>query len=439
MNCLGEILRTLFISLFMSFCFLASVSSQVEDAYRIVTLRPVELHFPIDEKLVDKTSCLPLGPVDYLSKDSIYSRFGLSPATSEIRQLNIGGLFHENYSGSFEPFKSNNVFDVVYALVEVSDKDGPLMVTFDMDRDFDFSNDTAVLLFMELPKLIRIPFYLGAESKEAVDIPVQIRANGKRSRPSIVVNNLFAHEADMSILTAGLKVTIHYSYYGQKFQIYTKDVSSDSVKEQWINLMQPFKFGDHFYSLQNVDFNENTASLIEKGENELPYWDKPGYYINKDTFFALVRSRWPVGVEENLDDHRYFLLNFWGPWCTPCRQNMEFVKQIDDAIDRRDSLLFIHVLTSLDLTDTSSINPLLREGKVSELQVRQSLNEMKCKQDFRAFKEGCSLLSLLHIHSYPTYMLIRNDGMVMAKYVGKDYNDEIVQKLNKLGVDISIE
>ena len=125
---------------------------------------------------------------------------------------------------------------------------------------------------------------------------------------------------------------------------------------------------------------------------------------------------------ENLKG-KYVLLDFWGSWCSACRESHPHLKELYQTYKKQ--VVFINVAQehSKNLDEARKLwQAAVKEDGLTWIQILN--NEDREKYD---------MLKLFNIHSFPTKILIDPNGIIIAKLVGSSANiDEILEKINSL-------
>lgn len=165
--------------------------------------------------------------------------------------------------------------------------------------------------------------------------------------------------------------------------------------------------GNETYKYEGVEINKNLLTL-EKVSNNNQYSSQIGYHA------PLFKST-DLLTGKNLslfsfNGGKYVLLDFWGTWCKPCREQIPSLVKLYKIVDTsRFALLSIASSDNID-----------------------SLKKVIAKENMtwpQMFSD--KITSNYHVNAFPTNLLINPNGVVIAKDLTMD---DLKQKLSKLAL-----
>jgi len=113
-------------------------------------------------------------------------------------------------------------------------------------------------------------------------------------------------------------------------------------------------------------------------------------------------------------------IDFWGTWCRPCRENMQFAGAVEEALHGKDVIFMYfannspeqswkNVIKEMNLTGENIVHYRLPDQQQSALERKLSIN------------------------SFPTYMIIDKEGnIVNSKAPSPKEKDELISEINRL-------
>lgn len=125
---------------------------------------------------------------------------------------------------------------------------------------------------------------------------------------------------------------------------------------------------------------------------------------------------------ENLKG-KYVLLDFWGSWCSACRESHLHLKELYQIY--KNQIVFINVAQehSKNLDEARKLwQAAVKEDGLTWIQILNNED-----------REKCDMLKLFNIHSFPTKILIDPNGIIIARWVGSSADiDEVLERINSL-------
>jgi len=160
------------------------------------------------------------------------------------------------------------------------------------------------------------------------------------------------------------------------------------------------------YKFDGVDINKNTLAL-QKMSNNNEYSSQVGFRAP-----LFKGSNLLTGKNISLDSYKgkYVLIDFWGTWCQPCRQQLPYLVKLSNSSDSS-RLVLISIATMDSLYNLKKV--IAQEGMTWP----QILSDNITKQ--------------YNVSAFPTNLLIDPNGIVIAKNLSMD---DLKERLSKLAL-----
>ena len=296
------------------------------------------------------------------------------------------------------------------------DSEGTLRIKIDKNNNYDFSDDK----YFTLPEKIPgqnfwgryndlLPFevtyeFFDGEKKSTnawiyLDYSPILYNNSEQTETPIQLSFAFAQHQMGEFEVDGDKYTIAIKSDRAVFRDhFSVKVWSEKTKNTLSNFDQGvqknghIKIGDFYYRIGNAKIDGSTITLIkdrsveERGGNEVGM---------KSINFA---SESITGDKIVLDELRgnIVLLDFWGTWCAPCREEIPKLKSIYEQYKSKNFKMIGIANDNLE-----SLNKFIKENKIEWAQIIQDNNK--------------SIINDYNVVGYPTTFLIDVDGKILAK------------------------
>lgn len=305
---------------------------------------------------------------------------------------------------------------VYIGIVAGYDSEGTLKIKIDKNNNFDFSDDK----YFTLPEKIPgqnfwgryndlLPFevtyeFFDGEKKSTnawiyLDYSPILYNNSEQTETPIQLSFAFAQHQMGEFEVDGDKYTIAIKSDRAVFRDhFSVKVWSEKTKNTLSNFDQGvqknghIKIGDFYYRIGNAKIDGSTITLIkdrsveERGGNEVGM---------KSINFARESI---TGDKIVLDELRgnIVLLDFWGTWCAPCREEIPKLKSIYEQYKSKNFKMIGIANDNLE-----SLNKFIKENKIEWAQIIQD-NDKAIINDY-------------NVVGYPTTFLIDVDGKILAK------------------------
>lgn len=301
---------------------------------------------------------------------------------------------------------------------------GDTVLVYDKNHDFDFTNDS--IIYYNIPN---------KASSNDISINLDYSDNGPRFftiRPILYkTNRTYGNSAEQEkyLMISPFEHLkgdftynkINYSIYvypyngspdykndnGSQFLIGNKDTlielkMGEPQKIDYI-VIKPIsidKFGKKL--TLNIDKYEQAQHLI--GNNK-------DFKLPKAYLTDIMNNKCAIPIK-----NKYTLLDFWGTWCSPCKELTPELKKISD--NKTNKLEIISIATY----EKERVNVLkyIEDNKMNWQHV--ILNDKNTKPTTNLYK----------INEFPTFILINEEGIVVDRYIGPDGFKRLKIKLNEL-------
>lgn len=152
------------------------------------------------------------------------------------------------------------------------------------------------------------------------------------------------------------------------------------------------KIGNFYYRIGNAKIDGSTVTLIKDRSVEQRGGSEVGM---KSINFACEST---AGEKIVLDELRgnIVLLDFWGTWCAPCREELPKLKSIYEQYKSKNFIMIGIANDNLD-----SLNKFIKENQIYWPQIVQDNDK--------------SIISDYNVVGYPTTFLIDENGTILAK------------------------
>lgn len=251
---------------------------------------------------------------------------------------------------------------------------------------------------------VHIPFYCGSDSLLS-----------DAYRLDCIEQGSFLYLRNKKMLLADFFVNnktynLSYSPYAgnlwQEFQISDKDSLLQKVR-----MGDVFEVGGQHFRISAFDFFRKSGKLevilndslwhfgLEVGK-QLPNFGQIKQVIRENEHF-----------KQKMVDGKAFLLYFWGEWCAPCLAKMDSNARLFAKIDS----------SKIHIVQVAGIQPNNDQRKTESLIKSHKLGY------YHLLDSGNFLIHPLRIDTYPTYLLLNSDGVVL--YRGSATKPPDIQKL----------
>ena len=312
---------------------------------------------------------------------------------------------------------TNQFVKLDIAVVAGYDSTGILKIKVDKNNNYDFSDDEYFTLPAKLPGQnfwgrytdlmpfeVSYEYYDGKSINQAkawlyLDYSPELYASKKEKPYPIVLAIDYAEHHIGEFYINGKKyfaaIKSDRATFRENYSIKVwkdEDSTESSTLEPGILRNGFVKIEDYYYRFDKASIDGKIITLVkdrsvlEKGGNQIGY--------NAINFVAKSIN----GKTLNLNKLKgnYVLLDFWGTWCSPCREEIPKLKSIYEEYKDKN-----FVMIGIANDEIDKLKEFIDENDVRWEQILQS-NDKNIISDFG-------------VVSYPTTFLIDIDGVIIAK------------------------
>ncbi|MEO9211327.1 MAG: TlpA disulfide reductase family protein [Ginsengibacter sp.] len=287
----------------------------------------------------------------------------------------------------------------------------------DANNDYDFSNDTPFIPLEDSTSdgdlnkhLITVQCQRVLDGKIVNDkVPLLIVKSGNYTKYSLaqyatVTLNIGKKNYELAVSPAYFYAR---TWHQAQLVLLTDSLKTKKAGQDLIINNDGFiTIGSNIYKFNKVDITKNLLTL-QKMSNSNQYSSQVGFHapLFKSTNLLTEKNISLVSYKG-----KFILIDFWGTWCHPCRQQLPELIKLNNSVDSsRFVLISIASLDSLD-----------------NLKKVIALENMTWPQIF-----SDKITSEYHVSAFPTNLLINPDGVIIAKDLSMD---DLKQKLSRLAL-----
>lgn len=198
------------------------------------------------------------------------------------------------------------------------------------------------------------------------------------------------------------KILIKDEALGVSVQMDNMLIDDDSIERVMLN--EPFLYKGNYYSFTDFDVYNLTIKLESKPSDFVPEGYRKGYFVNK----AILQKK--LGID--LSD-KPVLLYFWGIWCKPCLDKFDKTLELYQKIKRTNNDNMFFCSYNRDEKQLKQCKDFVGTKIDSADQVYIMAKDIHIEMN--DFIKYDSVISLLKIDTYPTYLLINKDGKIVFR------------------------
>ena len=328
-----------------------------------------------------------------------------------INQLKQSWNWHPNESEYSKDFIKLDI-----GIVAGYDSEGNLKIKIDTNNNNDFSDEKYFTLPEKipgqnfwgryndlLPLEVNYEFFDGTRKKANAWVYIDYSPNQYNSSEKIVTPIQFSFafaqhhigefEVDGEKYTIAIKsdrVVFREQFYAKVWTENTRD--SLSKFDQGIPRNGHIKIGDFYYRINSASIDGSTVKLIKDKSVEKRGGNEVG--MKAINFEAESISGENIVLEELRGN--ILLLDFWGTWCAPCREEIPNLKSIYEQYKSKSFKLIGIANDKLE-----ALTKFVKENNIEWSQIIQENDK--------------SIISKYNVVAYPTLFLLDEEGTILFK------------------------
>jgi thiol-disulfide isomerase/thioredoxin len=207
-------------------------------------------------------------------------------------------------------------------------------------------------------------------------------------------------------------------FHKNYFSLYVKPVSQNFDSKN-ISRNQNFKYeindsiklGNKIFVLEDISNDLNNLKIKKIKGKTFIYGNKIGQKLKNFELENLTLKR--ENLADILKKKKYTIIDFWGTWCKPCREQIPTLKEFFNK--NKDQINVISIAYDKNLNDVIQYT---------------TKNEMKWPQYFYDRNSETSIIDDLRIKYYPTLLLVDNEMNILFKESGTSNFEELKRIIN---------
>lgn len=172
------------------------------------------------------------------------------------------------------------------------------------------------------------------------------------------------------------------------------------------------KLGNKIFVLEDISNDLTNLKIKEIKGKDFIYGNKAGQKLKNFELETLTSKK--EKLADILKKKKYTIIDFWGTWCQPCREQIPILKEFYNK--NKNQINMISIAYDKNLDDVIQYT---------------NKNEMNWSQYFYDRNIGTGIIDDLRIIYYPTLLLVDNEMNILYKESGTSNLDELNQFLNQ--------
>ncbi|PQJ74694.1 TlpA family protein disulfide reductase [Polaribacter gangjinensis] len=175
------------------------------------------------------------------------------------------------------------------------------------------------------------------------------------------------------------------------------------------------KLGNKIFVLEEISNDLNNLKIKEIKGKYFVYGNKVGQKLKNFELETLTLKK--EKLADVLKKKKYTIIDFWGTWCKPCREQIPTLKEFYDK--NKDQINIISIAYDKNLNDVIQYT---------------AKNKMNWSQYFYHRNNGKGIISDLRIIFYPTLLLVDSEMNILFKESGTSDLKEVnkILEINKV-------
>lgn len=311
---------------------------------------------------------------------------------------------------------SKEFIRVDMGIVAGYDSEGTLKIKIDTNNNYDFSDDEYFTLPEKIPGQnfggryndslpfeVTYEFFDGTKKKANAWVYIDYPPNQYNSSEKVIIpiqlsfafsqHHICEFEADgekYNIAIESDRAVFREQFYAKVWT--EKTIDSLSKFDQGIPKNGHAKIGNFYYRISRASIDGNTVILIkDKGVEERGGNEVGMKAINFETESIFGEK---IVLEELRGN--IVVLDFWGTWCAPCREEIPKLKSIYEKYKSKNFKLIGVANDKLE-----ALNKFVKENNIEWSQIIQENDK--------------SIISNYNVLAYPTIFLLDEEGIILFK------------------------
>tara|TARA_R110002167_G_scaffold177533_1_gene377333 strand:- start:2949 stop:4313 length:1365 start_codon:yes stop_codon:yes gene_type:complete len=207
--------------------------------------------------------------------------------------------------------------------------------------------------------------------------------------------------------------------FKSNFSLYIKpetqnfDSKNVSINQNFkYEIKDSIKLGNKIFVLENISNDLTNLKIKEIKGKDFIYGNKVGQKLKNFELETLTSKK--EKLANILNKKKYTIIDFWGTWCKPCREQIPILKEFYNK--NKDQINIISIAYDKNLDNVIQYT---------------NKNEMNWSQYFYDRNVGTGIIDDLRIIFYPTLLLVDNEMNILYKESGTSNFDVLNHFLNQ--------
>ncbi len=251
------------------------------------------------------------------------------------------------------------------------------------------------------------PFKTGYKYRDSIENYFYIMVESFEHRTATITLGLNTYVFFIS----NQKPSLNYSTNNTVFHIYNKN--KKKINTKYLNLINDTVSVDGYdFILKEISaFGEEIVIEVNSKKKEF----SRGFKENQ--LASPIYSNDLSGKIVQLQDFKgkYILLDFWGTWCVPCKENIPYLKKMYKKYSAKEFSI-VGIASDKDL---AIVKKYVDMDEITWVNIFDSFDDPRIIKAFR-------------VEVFPTYLLIDKTGVIVIRTDGKEGLLKIDKYLNKI-------
>ena len=184
----------------------------------------------------------------------------------------------------------------------------------------------------------------------------------------------------------------------------TVEYNNEVVYSDNVNYGESFFFLDNVFLFDTIDLFKQEITLHRLPQQERVIGIRENQYISEfDKMIDPIIRKIDSSDTFNKGNDTHYLFHFWGSWCVPCLREIPYLQRLFAKLNF-DQIIPINVALVNSPSNYNRTREMIAEKKLIGLHFLEEIR-----------KKELHFISLLNTTSYPSYVIVSNEGKVLYR------------------------